>query len=134
MSVLRVLPTELIILFLHPCLFELHMMPPEVGFPSATSDDSGSSDGQVIMPMPVNLSSERLVNNGFYLMDTGDSLYLYVGRAVHPQLIQDVFDRPGFEALNSGKVTTITIGGGGGSCFDSCRLPSHVWSHRLTGV
>lgn len=108
MSLLRVLPTELLSMYLHPNLYELHNMPAECGMPAQQSPpnaDASVTDGRIVMPTPVNLCSERIVRHGIYLLDTLDCLYLWVGRAVPPQIIHDLFDRPALEALMPGKTT-----------------------------
>ena len=56
------------------------------------------------MPEPLPLSSERLVRHGLFLIDDGQSMFLWVGQDAVPQLIMDVFDLPSFEALRNGKV------------------------------
>jgi protein transport protein SEC24 len=50
------------------------------------------------------LTSEKLERHGLFLIEDGQNLFLYVGRDAVPQLIQDVFDLPNYEALRSGKV------------------------------
>lgn len=81
-------------------------MGPEVGLPARLADGeppSPTPSGQIVMPIAVNLASERLVSHGLYLLDAGDMLMMWVGRAAPPAMIQDVFDRPSLEALDSGK-------------------------------
>jgi protein transport protein SEC24 len=100
MSIIRILPPELLSLYIHPRLYELHSMAPEVGMPSQRDGENA----EIVLPPYINLSSERMVRHGLYLMDTGDQLLLWVARAVPPQMIQEIFDRPSFDALPSGKV------------------------------
>jgi protein transport protein SEC24 len=50
------------------------------------------------------LTSERLERHGLFLIEDGQNIFLYVGRDAVPQLIQDVFDLPNYEALRGGKV------------------------------
>jgi len=47
--------------------------------------------GQIVLPPALNLSSERLVSYGLYLIDDGQTQFLWVGRDAVPQLIADVF-------------------------------------------
>jgi protein transport protein SEC24 len=59
-------------------------MPDNAGVPDETT-------GQIILPPAQNLSSERLVPYGLYLIDDGQVQFLWVGRDAVPQLIADVF-------------------------------------------
>jgi protein transport protein SEC24 len=70
--------------YIYPKLFSLHDMPDNAGVP----DDS---TGETILPPPMNLSSERLVSYGLYLIDDGQTQFLWVGKDAVPQLIMDVF-------------------------------------------
>ena len=56
------------------------------------------------MPPPLPLSSERLERHGLYLIEDGQTIFLWVGRDAVPQLIMDMFDAPSYEALRAGKV------------------------------
>lgn len=69
-------------------------------------DDAGIPDpatGEIILPPPNNLSSERLVPYGLYLIDDGQTQFLWVGRDAVPQLIVDVFGLPDKSQLRVGK-------------------------------
>ncbi|KAI3644225.1 hypothetical protein MP228_010389 [Amoeboaphelidium protococcarum] len=101
MSFLRTLPAELSSILIYPSLYELHSMPAPVGLP-AEGEDAAHING-IIMPQPVTLTSERFARHGLYLMDTFDSLILWVGRAVPENIIQELFDRPSYEQLQVGK-------------------------------
>lgn len=61
--------------------------------------------GDLIMPPPLPLSSEKFERHGLYLIEDGQSMYLWVGRDAVPQLIVDVFGFPDYGGLRSGKVT-----------------------------
>lgn len=56
------------------------------------------------MPAPTPLTSERLVRHGLFLMEDGQSIFLWVGRDAVPQLLMDVFGIDRMDQLNSGKV------------------------------
>jgi hypothetical protein len=56
------------------------------------------------MPPPLPLTSERLERHGLFLIEDGQTIFLWVGRDAVPQLIIDVFDLPSYEALRGGKV------------------------------
>jgi protein transport protein SEC24 len=59
------------------------------------------------MPPAQPLTSERLIRHGLFLLEDGQNMFLWVGRDAVPQLIQDVFDLPGYEALRAGKVRNL---------------------------
>ena len=56
------------------------------------------------MPQPLPLTSERLERHGLFLIEDGQTLFLWVGRDAVPQLIMDVFNLPNYEVLRGGKV------------------------------
>lgn len=58
----------------------------------------------VLMPPSLPLSSERLERHGLYLIEDGQTIFLWVGRDAVPQLIIDVFNLPSYEVLRGGKV------------------------------
>jgi len=93
---LTTLPSQLLIPYIHPNFYSLHNMPGECG----TVGEHG-----IVMPEPLPLSSERLERHGLYLIDDGQSMFLWIGQDAVPQLIMDVFDLPSFEALRNGKAT-----------------------------
>ncbi|VDB88711.1 unnamed protein product [Peniophora sp. CBMAI 1063] len=91
------LPAEMLIPYIHPMFYALHSMSPEAG--------TIGEHGTTIMPTPLPLTTERLERHGLYLIEDGQTLFLFVGRDAVPQLIQDVFDLPNYEALRGGKTT-----------------------------
>lgn len=59
-------------------------MPDSAGLPDESS-------GDIVLPPAVNLSSASLVPYGLYLIDDGQTQFLWIGRDVVPQLLEDVF-------------------------------------------
>lgn len=59
-------------------------MPDSAGLPDESS-------GDIVLPPAVNLSSASLVAYGLYLIDDGQTQFLWIGRDVVPQLLEDVF-------------------------------------------
>ena len=57
------------------------------------------------MPPLLNLSSERIVPYGLYLLDDGVNQFLWVGRDAVPALIQDVFGVEDRTMIKQGKTT-----------------------------
>ena len=97
-------------------------MPPEVSFfflgqyiltKTYVSIKAGTiGEHGVILPPLLPLTSERLERHGLFLIEDGQTIFLWVGRDAVPQLVQDVFDLPSYDVLRGGKV-----------CIGSCILP-----------
>lgn len=98
LCLLSTLPLPLLIQYIYPKMYSLHDMPDDVG---VFDEQSGS----ILLPPPVNLSSERLAPYGLYLIDDGQTQFLWVGRDAVPQLILDVFGIPDKSQLRVGKQT-----------------------------
>lgn len=96
LCLLSTLPLPLLIQYIYPKMFSLHDMPDDAGIVDEKS-------GEIILPPPVNLSSERLVPYGLYLIDDGQTQFLWVGRDAVPQLIGDVFGLTDKTQLKVGK-------------------------------
>ncbi|KAL0960039.1 hypothetical protein HGRIS_011687 [Hohenbuehelia grisea] len=95
-ALLTSLPSQLLIPYIHPTFYALHNMPPEAG----TVGEHG-----VIMPPPQPLTSERMERHGLFLIEDGQTIFLWIGRDAVPQLILDVFNLPSYDALRGGKTT-----------------------------
>ena len=96
LCLLSTLPLPLLMQFICPKMYSLHDMP----------DDAGMVDektGEIVLPPPNNLSSEKLVPYGLYLIDDGQTQFLWVGRDAVPQLVQDVFGYQDKSQLKVGK-------------------------------
>jgi len=96
LCLLSTLPLPLLIQYIYPKMFSLHDMPDDAGI----VDDK---NGEIILPPPINLSSERIVPYGLYLIDDGQTQFLWVGRDAVPQLVMDVFGLPDKSQLKVGK-------------------------------
>jgi protein transport protein SEC24 len=71
------------------------------------ADEAGTPDeqGVIIMPPCVNASSASLIPYGLYLIDDGQTQFLWIGRDVVPQLVEDVFGVADKTAVKVGKTT-----------------------------
>ncbi|KAI5300646.1 COPII subunit [Ascosphaera atra] len=96
LCLLSTLPLPLLIQYLYPRLYSLHDMPDEAGMPDEQT-------GEIVLPPVCNLSSERLVPFGLYLIDDGQHQFLWVGRDAVPQLLLDVFGVADKSQLRVGK-------------------------------
>lgn len=81
---LSTLPLPLLMRYIYPKLYSLHDMPDNSGVPDPDTS-------HIVLPPPGNLSSERFVSYGLYLIDDGQTQFLWVGRDAVPQLLMDVF-------------------------------------------
>ncbi len=84
----------------HPRFYPLHNLESYVGLP-------GGDDGKTVMPPTLNLSSEKLSKDGFYLIDNGVDLYLWVSRGIAPGLVKAVFEKENYDAIPGGKVNQL---------------------------
>ena len=73
-------------------------MPDTAGLPDPTT-------GEIVLPPPTNLISGNLVPYGLYLIDDGQTQFLWVGRDAVPQLIHDVFGVSDKTVLKIGKTS-----------------------------
>ncbi|KAM3428521.1 hypothetical protein MY4824_008785 [Beauveria thailandica] len=84
LCLLSTLPVPLLMRYIYPRLYSLHDMPDTAGV-------TDGATGQIVLPPPLNLTSERLASHGLYLIDDGQTQFLWVGRDAVPQLVADVF-------------------------------------------
>jgi protein transport protein SEC24 len=84
LCLLSTLPVPLLMRYIYPRLYSLHDMPDNAGVPEPET-------GHIALPPALNLSSEKLVPYGLYLIDDGQTQFLWIGRDAVPQLVQDVF-------------------------------------------
>ncbi|KAJ5949372.1 hypothetical protein N7454_000956 [Penicillium verhagenii] len=96
LCLLSTLPLPLLIQYIYPKMYSLHDMPDAAGVPDPQT-------GEIILPPAINLSSQRLAAYGLYLIDDGQTQFLWVGRDAVPQLIEDVFGVPDRGQLRVGK-------------------------------
>lgn len=69
LCLLSTLPTALLLRYIYPSFYSLHDMPDDAGVPDPQS-------GAITMPPLLNLSSERIVPYGLYLLDDGVNQFL----------------------------------------------------------
>jgi len=96
LCLLSTLPLPLLMQYIYPKLYSLHDMPDAAGMPDPET-------GRILLPEPVNLTGERFASYGLYLLDDGQSQFIYVGRDAVPQLVQDVFNVEDRSQLAVGK-------------------------------
>ncbi|XP_023276832.1 protein transport protein Sec24D [Seriola lalandi dorsalis] len=52
-----------------------------------------------VLPAPVRCSEERLADSGMFLLENGHSMFLWLGQATPPDLIQNIFNMPSLAHL-----------------------------------
>lgn len=104
LALLSTLPAPLLMQYIYPRLYSLHDMPDNCGVIDPAT-------GEITMPPPMNLSSERLHPYGLYLIDDGQTQFLWIGAQAVPQLIEDVFGLPDINHLKVGKTSLPAIEG-----------------------
>ncbi|KAF9117183.1 COPII subunit [Mortierella sp. AM989] len=96
MHLLSTLPSQCLIPYIHPKFYSLHNMP----------ENCGTIGGNGIeMPMPMNLSSERLERGGLFMLEDSQNIFLWISRDAVPQLCMDLFGVPNYESIRGGKTT-----------------------------
>ena len=88
--------------YIYPKFYSLHDMPDNAGLPDEAT-------GEIFLPLPINLSSERLVPYGMYLIDDGQTQFLWVGRDAVPALLKDVFGVDDKTQLKQGKTSLMVL-------------------------
>ena len=82
--------------YIYPRFYSLHDMPDNAGLPNETT-------GDITLPASINLSSANIVPYGLYLIDDGQTQFLWLGRDAVPQLVEDVFGVPDRGQVKVGK-------------------------------
>ncbi|KAL9090795.1 MAG: hypothetical protein Q9159_001736 [Coniocarpon cinnabarinum] len=96
LCLLSTLPLPLLVQYIYPTFYSLHDMPDAAGLPDQET-------GEIVMPRPLNLSSERLIPYGLHLIDDGQNQFLWIGRDAVPALVEDVFGIRDKAQLRAGK-------------------------------
>jgi len=87
--------------YYYPRMMALHNAPDHCGVPD--------ENGNVQLPDMLNLTSESMTQDGVYLLEDGDTMLLWIGRAVDSGFLQAVFGVASFDQLDSSQAET-TIG------------------------
>lgn len=61
------------------------------------------------IPAAVRCSEERLSETGVFLLENGQSMFLWLGQACPPDLIQNLFNMPSMAHLSSDMVRDTSI-------------------------
>ena len=94
------------VVFIYPRMFSMHNMEHDVGQPCDNPEELTAGPYHIRLPGILNLSSERLVSDGMFLLDNGYDLFVWIGRAVRPTLLVDLF---GVSTLDGIDVTLLRV-------------------------
>lgn len=89
-------------IFIYPRMFSIHDMGERIGIPSDSAEDLTLVAGpnRVLLPAIVNLSHERLASDGIFLLETGYDLFMWIGRAVNPAILNTLFQVQSLESID----------------------------------
>lgn len=76
------------------------------------------------LPAPVRCSEERLTDSGMFLLENGHSMFLWLGQASPPDLIQSIFNLPSLAHLQGNMVRIHLI----------AHPPQHIYKPNETVV
>ncbi|KAK9446680.1 Sec23/Sec24 trunk domain-containing protein [Limtongia smithiae] len=93
-SLLKSMPIDDISLYLYPRIFGLHNLEPTDGY----VDDA---TGRFKMPRCVRASLSRFDEGGAYIVDNGQTCYLWIHRRANPNLLRDLFGVDKLEAMDA---------------------------------
>ncbi|KAF2720125.1 hypothetical protein K431DRAFT_227207 [Polychaeton citri CBS 116435] len=98
LCLLSTLPLPLLMQYIYPRLYSLHDMPNNAGLPDPDT-------GAIVMPPSLNLSSQNFVSYGLYLIDDGQTQFIWLGRDAIPDLLIDIFGVDNKESVKQGKTS-----------------------------
>eukprot|EP00443_Scrippsiella_acuminata_P000985 CAMPEP_0115296138 /NCGR_PEP_ID=MMETSP0270-20121206/67076_1 /TAXON_ID=71861 /ORGANISM="Scrippsiella trochoidea, Strain CCMP3099" /LENGTH=960 /DNA_ID=CAMNT_0002713751 /DNA_START=9 /DNA_END=2891 /DNA_ORIENTATION=+ len=78
--------------YFYPRMMALHNLADNIGVPD--------EHGRVALPDMLNLTSESMTQDGVYLLEDGDTMLMWIGRAVDTNILQALFGVPSFEQLD----------------------------------
>lgn len=78
---------------LYPRMLAVHLFPDEVGFPD--------ENGRLVMPQAIRCSYARMEPHGAYLVENGEKAILWLGQAVSPAILQDLYSVENLDELDT---------------------------------
>jgi len=95
MMLMRAASVSSTISFIYPRLYAIHNMPDQVG--------AVDNDGRIMLPVLCNLSSEKLDRGGIFLLEDTQTMYMWVGKQVHAEVMTKLFGVPSIEYADTTK-------------------------------
>lgn len=102
LCLLSTLPLPYLIKYIHPDFYSLHDMPDGAGYPDEET-------GEIVLPPKLNLTGQNIVSHGLYLIDDGQTQFLWVGRDAVPALVADAFGVDSLAQVKAGKTELAEI-------------------------
>jgi len=99
---LRIASVAHTLAFIYPRLFRVDSVASEVGLTGPT--------GAVTLPPTLNLSSEKLDRSGVFLLEDGQTIYLWVGKTSSSEFIQQIFGVPSLESVDTTQLRLSPLG------------------------
>ncbi|KAA8915947.1 hypothetical protein TRICI_001961 [Trichomonascus ciferrii] len=96
LCLLSTMPIKYLIKYIYPDFYSLYDMPDDAGYPNEET-------GEIVLPPKLNLTGQNIASYGLYLIDDGQTQFLWVGRDAVPQLLLDAFGVDDMKQLKSGK-------------------------------
>ncbi|OUM62377.1 hypothetical protein PIROE2DRAFT_54426 [Piromyces sp. E2] len=93
-------PIENALSYIYSKLYAIHILDANTGLPIPNTS-------QVYMPPRINLSIQRMTQDGIYLLDNSQHIIIWLSRGSNPELVNALFQKP-YEAIASGKTTLPT--------------------------
>jgi len=100
LSVLYGSPIENSLAYIYSKLYAIHILDANTGLPIPNTSE-------VYMPPRINLSMQRMTQDGIYLLDNSQHIIIWLSRNSNPELVNALFQKP-YEAIPSGKTTLPT--------------------------
>lgn len=91
-------------LFVYPRFVAVHGMAPECGTPQGAASDRTAGPRNVLLPPRLGLTADMLRSDGAFLVDAGFELFLWVGRAAPPALVNDLFGAHSLQGVDCSQV------------------------------
>jgi len=85
--------------YYYPRMMALHNAPDSCGEPD--------EHGRITLPEMLNLTSESMTQDGIYLLEDGDLMLMWIGRAVDTMALQSLFGVAAFEQLDAAQAEEI---------------------------
>lgn len=86
---------------LYPRLLPLHALAPDVG--------TLGQHGRVVLPRALRIGHQWMQSDGLYLIENGVFAVLWIGYAVDPRLLEDVFGRPDVRGLPASELRALPL-------------------------
>jgi len=101
MMIARHISNDLTLVFIYPRLFRLDTITPEVGV--------AGPDGNIILPPTVQLSSEKLDRGGVFLLEDGQNMWLWVGKAASADFLLQLLGVPTLDNVDTTQVRLLPL-------------------------